>query len=584
MQCKAHGAQNSRQYALSRRGGEHRATPQCARKTTFMKFDLDHDWQGNMSTPRAKIGERAKTHLLIILCAVWLLMGLIGHNPWKPFESHVISTVKTILDTGDVLAPLSASSNQLTNPPLYYLSAAFSATLFGHFLPDHDAARIATGFWMTITLLMMGMTGRELWGVGFGRQTTFILIGSIGLVVSAHTLMPAVSSLTGVATGFYALALAKRRPFRASLLLGLGMGAAFLSTGLLPFLIILLTSLVLPLLFSAWRTPSFAKVLAIAIVVASPFLLVWPILCHHFKPLLFNAWWVQSLASFSHFHHIYFLNILMWYAWPALPIAVWGIWRYRIQLLTKPKFQLIVTFFVVAWALIGLAAEDKEVFALPLLIPLTAMAGGSIETLKRGAAGALNWFGLILFGIISSLIWLGWNAMITGSPSKIKERLTFLSGLQSLNFSMIAVMLAVAVTLIWLLAILRTKYTNRSSATNWAVGITCVWTLLMTLWLPMVDAARSYGDVFMSLKHALPKQYACIASNHLGDAQRDLLHYYVNVKTQPFETVQRLDCDLYLIQDARGAEKTSPGAEWELIWKGKRISERREAFRLFKHL
>ena len=549
-----------------------------------MKFDLDHDWQGNMSTPRAKVGERAKTHLLIVLCAVWLFMGLVGHNPWKPFESHVISTVKTILDTGNVLAPLSASSNQLTNPPLYYLSAAFSATLFGHFLPLHDAARIATGFWMMITLLMMGMTGRELWGTGFGRQTTFIFIGSIGLVVSAHTLMPAVSALTGVATGFYALALAKRRPFRASVLLGLGMGVAFLSTGLLPFVIILFTSLALPLLFGAWRTASFAKVLAIAMTVASPCLLIWPLLCHHFEPVLFNAWWAQSLASFSHFHHFYFLNILLWYAWPALPLALWGAWRYRTQLLAKPRFQLMITFFIVAAALIGIAAEDKEVFALPLLIPLTAMAGGSIETLKRGAAGALNWFGLILFGIMSGLIWLGWSAIMTGNPVKIKERLTFLSGLQNMHFSMIAVVLATAITVIWLLSIFRSKYTNRSSATNWAVGITCVWTLLMTLWLPMIDAARSYSDVFISLKHKLPTHYACVSSNHLGEAQRDLLHYYANVKTQPFETVQRLNCDLYLIQDTRGSEKTMPGADWKLIWKGKRISERREAFRLFKHI
>ena len=70
-----------------------------------MRFDLDHDWQGNMSTPRAKVGERAKTHLLLVLCAVWLCMGLVGHAPWKPFESHAISSIKTILDTGNIIAP-----------------------------------------------------------------------------------------------------------------------------------------------------------------------------------------------------------------------------------------------------------------------------------------------------------------------------------------------------------------------------------------------------------------------------------------------------------------------------------------------
>ena len=553
-----------------------------------MRFDLDHDWQGNMSTPRAKVGERAKTHLLIMLCAVWLLMGLVGHHPWKPFESHAISTIKTILDTSNMLAPLSASSTQIANPPLYYLSAAATAKLLGAILPLHDAARIATGLWMVMTLLMMGMTGRELWGIGFGRQTTFVLIGSLGLVVSAHTLMPAISAFTGVATSFYALALAKRRPLRAGGLLGAGMGVAFLSTGLLPLSFIVATCILLPILFMAWRTKSYAKVMMIAVSVVSPFLFIWPLFCHYFYPNLFNTWWTQSISQFSFSHaesnHLYFANTLLWYAWPALPLALWGCWRYRSQLLIKPRFQLIITFFTVTWLLIGFTADDKDVFALPLLIPLTAMAGGSIETLKRGTAGALNWFGLILFGLMTGLIWLGWAAMMTGSPAKINERLIFLSGLKRMPFSVIEVAFATAISLIWLFAVFRSKNTNRSSATNWAIGMTCVWTLLMTLWLPMIDNSRSYYQLFTSLEKALPAKYACITSNRLGNAQHDLLHYYANIKTQTLESGKRLDCDLYLIQDTRGSEKIAPGSQWKLIWKGKRAAERREAFRLFKHV
>jgi len=548
-----------------------------------MRFDLDHDWQGNMSTPRAKVGERAKTRLLIVLCAIWLCMGLIGHAPWKPFESHTISTVKTIIDTGNLLAPVSASSIQILNPPLYYLSASAVAKALSPILPLHDAARVVTGLWMVITLMMIGMTGRELWGKGFGRQTTFVFIGSLGLVLSAHTLMPAVSALAGITTSFYALSLAKRRPYRASVLLGAGMGVSFLSTGLQPLAIILATCLALPALFAPWRNKSFASVFGLSLLFASPFLLGWPILCHLFYPDMFNQWWALSLQQFNQSHHLYFLRTLLWYAWPALPLAAWGLWRYRTQLLGKPKFQLIITFFIIAWAAIGLG-DSKEVFALPLLIPLTAMAGGSIETLKRGTASALNWFGLILFGLMSGLIWLGWIAMLTGNPAKIKARLTFLSGMQHLNFSMIAFAVAVAVTLVWLFAILRSQHSNRSSATNWAIGMTCVWTLLMTLWLPMIDSARSYRDIFTSLKKALPAQYACISSNRLGDAQRDLLHYFADARTQPSETEGTLNCDLYLIQDEKGREKVEPGYDWKLIWSGKRVSERRESFRLYQRI
>ena len=480
-----------------------------------------------------------------------------------------------------MLAPTSASNSQIINPPLYYLSASALANILSPILPLHDAARLATGLWMIITLLMVGMTGRELWGKGFGRQTTFVLIGSLGLVLSAHTLMPAVSSLTGIAASFYALSLAKRRPYRASVLLGLGMGVSFLSTGLQPLVIILATCIALPCIFNTWRNKSFASVCGLSLIFTSPFLLGWPILCHYFYPDIFDQWWALTLEQFVRSNHLNFLRTLLWYAWPALPLAAWGLWRYRTQLLNKPRFQLIITFFVIAFIVVGLG-DDKEVFALPLLIPLTAMAGGSIETLKRGTAGALNWFGLILFGLMSGLIWLGWLAMLTGNPAKIKERLTFLSGISHLNFNMIVFVIAVAVTLIWLFAILRSQHSNRSSATNWAIGMTCVWTLLMTLWLPMIDSARSYQDVFGSLKHTLPAKFACITGNHLGDAQKDLLHYYANIKTQNIETGASLNCDLYLIQDEKDRIKTKLGNDWKLIWHGKRMSERKESFRLFQ--
>ncbi len=547
-----------------------------------MRFDLDHDWQGNMSTPRAKVGERAKTHLLLVLCAVWLCMGLVGHAPWKPFESHSISSIKTILDTGNLIAPNAASNAHIANPPLYYLSAAATAKILSPILPMHDAARIVTGLWMLITLLMIGMTGRELWGKGFGRQTTFVFIGALGLVLSAHTLMPAVSALTGLATSFYALALAKRRPYRASILLGLGMAVGFLSTGLQPLVIILATCFALPGLFSAWRNISYFKVILLALLIASPFIVGWSIICQTYYPDIFQHWWSLSWLQFTHSHHVYFLNILLWYAWPALPLAAWGLWRYRSQLMHKPRFQLIITFFVASWLFIGLG-YDKEVFALPFLVPLTAMAGGSIETLKRGTAGALSWFGLILFGLMSFLIWLGWLAMLTGNPAKIKERLIFLSGMQQLSFSMIAFSIAVALTLIWLLAILRSQFSNRSSATNWAIGMTCVWTLLMTLWLPLIDSARSYRAVFTSLSKALPTNYSCIKSQNLGTAQRDLLHYYANIKTLGAESEQALACDLYLIEDEKGHDKIEPSSDWKLIWNGKRVSDRHESFRLFQH-
>ena len=149
-----------------------------------MRFQLDHDWQGNMSTPRARIGDGVKTQLLLVLCATWIFFGLIGHAPWKPLESTSISIVKSILDTGNLIAPLASDATSLETPPLYYLSAAASAKLLAPFMSLHDGARLINAIWLSIMLLMVGMTGRELWSRGVGRHATFIMIGTCLLYTS----------------------------------------------------------------------------------------------------------------------------------------------------------------------------------------------------------------------------------------------------------------------------------------------------------------------------------------------------------------------------------------------------------------
>ena len=547
-----------------------------------MRFQLDHDWQGNMSSPRAKVGENAKTQLLLLLCGIWIILGLVGHEPWKPLESSSISIVKNILDGGDLVAPMAQAQTTPDTPPLYYLSAAISAKLFSPIFNLHDGARLVNVFWMTIVLLMVGMTGRELWAQGIGRHAAFIMIGTIGLIVTAHSITTEIGGLAATATGFYALALSKRRPWRASALFGLALGIGFLADGLTPLLILLSTAIVLPVLFKHWRSQSYITVLSVSALIAIPLMAAWIVTLHFQSPKLLENWWQMNLDSFGQSNYNYFTKILVWYAWPAFPLAIWGLWRYRTQLLSKPKFQLILTFFVCALLVLGFSSATKDINALPLLLPLVALAAGSVEQLKRGAAAALNWFGVMLFGLMGILIWLGWYAMLTGHPAKIKERMQFLSGMTDTDFHWISFLTAAFITLIWFVVCMRAKQTNRSTVTNWAVGITFGWGLLMTLWLPMIDSAKSYRPVFTSMNKALPKNFHCVNSLNVGQPQRLLLNYYTGIKLQPFEWTQRLSCDFYLIQDEKGTGKMQPGSEWQLVWKGKRAADRKESFRLFK--
>ncbi len=549
-----------------------------------MPFEVQHDWQASLATPRPLIGERAKTRLLLLLCFLWITLGLTGHQPWKPDEAQTVSIVKHLLEGGDWLIPTAAGTPTLKYQPLYYLSASASARLLSPWLAVHDAARLASGFWMAVTLLMVGMAGREMWGTGAGRQTTFVFLGSLGLLFSAHLLTPVVAGLAGYAMAFYGMALSPRRPWRGGALLGTGTGILFLSTGLLGVVIVAASALQLPLLFRSWRRVTTWATLAAGAAFAAPWLTVWPLLLWQSDPDLLQAWLSTGPHLLDNHSLGYLIKTLSWAAWPALPLTAWSLWYYRDHLFQRPQFQLALIFFMTGLLLLGFGAESRDIQALPLLVPLALLGSAAIDTLRRSLASALDWFSIMLFGTLAFLTWLGWLAMMSGAPEKLAARMHKLSLSYVPQLDWIMLLGALLITLTWILVVFKAKRSNRAVVTDWAMGITMVWGLLMTLWLPWLDAAKSYQAMMLDMQKSLPANYACVTSQHLGDPQRALLDYYLDIRTQTYELNQHVDCDLYLIQDERGQEKMEPGPSWQLIWQGKRASDRRESFRLFRYM
>lgn len=545
-----------------------------------MAFDVEHDWQGNLATPRARIGQRVKTRLLVLLCFVWVMAGLLGHQPWKPDESQSISIIKQMVEDNQWLSAYPVGETQLETTPLYFQVAALSAKLFSPPLAMHDAARLMNALWLGLTLLLIGMTGREMWGLGSGRQTNFLFLGSLGLLVPAHVLLPQVAGLMAYAMVFYALALHHRRPYRAAGLLGLGLGVLFLSIGLSGWLTMAFVSLAL-LGFASWRTRRYALVLAIGWLLGSVLGGSWIGLMALFHAEQLQAWYAASLYALHGQSWNYFARTLAWFAWPSLPVALWGAWCFRRQLLLHRHFQLIVVFFALAFFVLGLHPSPREIFALHLLLPIAALAGGSVETMKRGAAGLLNWFGIMLFGSIAVLITLGWTAMMLGWPSKLSERMHILSGVVQAEWSPLAIVFSLMALLTWFFVLVNYKHSNRSAITDWAVGITAMWAMLMALWLPWVDNAKRYDAVMMAIKQQTQPHFACMLGKNVGHAQEALLHYYTDIRLLSTATSEYQACDYLLIQDERGRTKYMPGQEWQLIWQGKRAAERKESFRLF---
>ena len=529
-----------------------------------------------------------KTVLFLVVCLAWLLPGLIGHDPWKTEEAVVFGVVTEILRSGDWFAFRVAGEAMAGMAPLFVWTAALSAKLFGGVLPLHDAARLAAGLYMSLTLALLSLTALELMGERAMRVAVLLLIGCLGLLQRAHEMNTDLAGLTGVALALYGLALALRRPLAGGAAAGAGLGVAFLGDGVLPLAMLGATLLMLPLAGRYWRTRSFAGTVGVALLVALPLVALWPMLLYGLSPVALPMWLegtglarpVDSLAATDGLGALYFLRILPWYAWPAWPLAAWSLWRCRRVLAERPNLQLPLLAFIAFFLVLTVFGETRDVNALPLLLPLAVIGVADLDSVPRGAASALDWFGMTTFFLMAVAIWLGWAAALHGEPAFAVARLQREVPGFTYRFDMVAFVLASLLTLIWLAVAARSLRSTRRALVNWTAGITMVWMLVMTLGVPLVDQARSYRKVASKLVEAMPAEIGCIARMHVGDAQRALLDYFVNMTTVRLDDPRASRCRALLVQSAP-LRTPNTGPEWVEAWRGSRPGDRNELFILY---
>ena len=533
---------------------------------------------------------------LAAFCVVWASLGLFGHDPWKPDEAYTFGIAYDIMQSGQWLVPTLAGEPFMEKPPLFVITAAFFAQMTRGFLPLHDGARIATLFYVLLTLLFIGRTGRELNGRGFAWLPVLFVVGAIGMAENAHRLLIDNALLSGLAMGLYGLALAPRRPYWAGFWLGIGVGIAFLAKGLLGPGLLALTALLLPIL-PHWRDASYLRVLLLAAVVASPFIVVWPLLLHQRHPELFQEWLVtQNIARFlgevrlgPRSDHLFYVKNIAWIAWPAFPLAAWTMWtavRGYMGGFNRPGIQLPLLFFTLTIIVLSLASDARTVYALPLVLALSLLASASIDVLPRGASSALDWFGILTFGLGALVAWLIWLAFVIHWPAPLYEYLIrFRPAVETLPIEWIPFSLAVFFTLVWFAIIRPARQSQRRSVLNWAAGMALVWGLYSTILLTIEDSGRSYRSMIVDLQRSMPTRYDCIASRGLGEPQRALLDYFIGVKTVRIEVKPTAGCMLLLDQGSRSDE--SPGAppgNWRIIWEGHRPGDLSERFRLYQRV
>lgn len=527
--------------------------------------------------------------LYVLLCAAWILPGLWSHDPWKPDEAHTFGLVYEILQGGSWIVPTLAGEPYVDKPPLFILTAALFARITSFVLPLHDGARLASGFYMAIALVLVAATGRVLHGERRGPIAALLVLGSFGLLLRAHQLIADTALFAGIAAGAFGLALILRRPRLGGAVLGTGIGVSFMAKGLFGPVLLLATAIVLVAGCREWRHRRTASAAFTAAVAALPWITVWPIAFHWTAPTLFAEWlWNANLSRMLgstvlplRSEHLSYLAMLPWYGWPALPLALWVLWGTRVSRFARPEIQLPVVLFLACLLLLSLPGDPRELLAMPLLIPLGLLAAPAVDNMRRGASNAMYWFGIMGFTFFAAVAWFYWCALELGLPARLSAHLHRLQPAYDSHVRWGALVVGIGYTCAWFAVLLRLKRGPERPVVVWAAGMTLIWGLLMSLFVAYADTSKSYRSMVASLAKALPSSHDCISSRALGDSQRALLHYHGGIVTYREEIPARSrSCDLLLVQGKRSEPPEIP-AGWHQVWEGTRPGEKDEYFWLY---
>ena len=543
-----------------------------------------------MNSPNpALVTERAAKRLprpvLLLFCAAYVLPGLFGRDPWKSADASAFGYMINIAQgrtpwLDPTVGGLPGDAALLP----YWLGAIFIKALS----PAVDpmlAARLPFALLLVLVLVFtwyctyhLARTeaaqplpfafGGEASPIDYARAIAdgalLALIATLGLLQLGHETTPELAQLTATALFLYALAACPYRdtPARFAVLVALpalaasGAPAIALGLGIGGVIVCRASAYEQARALAPWVALS-----AVLSLVAAFALRAW-------------GWRVAGYDSFAQVLGL--LRQLVWFTWPAWPLALWTLWRWRDHLLHRHISIPLVCAGVGLAACLGMGGSDRALMlTLPALAVLVAFA---LPTLQRSTAAAIDWFSVFFFSVCAIAIWVVYVSMQTGVPRQPAANVARLAPGFVPSFSAFALIMAGAGTVAWLWLVQWRTGRNRhplwKSMVLPASGVALCWLLLMTLWLPMLDYARSYRPLIVKLVPMLPKA-GCVAAPGVSRAQvaalEDLGGYRVDAVTPARST----RCGVLLQIESRKRPVAAP-AGWRRTGQANRPTDRDE--------
>jgi hypothetical protein len=279
------------------------------------------------------------------------------------------------------------------------------------------------------------------------------------------------------------------------------------------------------------------------------------------------------------------LKLLVWFLWPAGPLALWALWRWRAQW-RSPHIWLPLLFSAMTFITAMLSSRPER--AVLLTLPsLAVLASFALPTLKRRASALIDWFALLFFSGAGFIVWVVWLAMHTGFPTQPAANVARLAPGFDPQFAAIPTLLALLATGIWLRLI---WWRSRSvvpalwkSLVLSAGGSTLCWLLLMTLWMPLLDHGLSYGPMSRTISSVL-NNAQCVRTIGLKQDQLTSLAYHGRLQVRPDASGQ--DCDFLLVSSAAYAsiDNVISMPQWALLKQVWQLNERSEIIYIYQRI
>lgn len=536
--------------------------------------------------PASKPAIHIPNWVIILLFIAYALPANIGHAPWRGDDALHIGVTYSMLRDGSWLTPQIGGIPYLEWPPLTYWLGATSGLLLGWLIPLHDAIRLANVGSLAVMIVCLRHVARDLYGRESASAAALLLIGSLGLLIHAHEMQPMITLAAALSGVLYGLVRMREHDRHGALITGVATGCSFLAGGLVGLVASVPLWLVLPATDPVHRGLAYLRTALLAMLPALLLTLAWPLALSAFAPAFLHAWWQDEVASLLPVSGYLarskdLVNMLSWFVWPLWPLTIWSLWYRRGRLLAFGH-ALPLASAVLCLLLVSNADSLRPANMVPLLPPLIVMAAGELCRLRRGAANAFDWFGVITFSLIGLALWLAWVAMNFGWPEPLSRNiLRLLPGFVP-GWAWYQLLIAVLLSAAWLVALLKLPFFQLRGALHWAIGITLAWGLASTLCFGWLDYNKNYEPVSSAIATAIQREApaACVTGMDVGESQRAALLYFNQLRIEPAGT----DCPVRLAYaTGRNALPAAPEG-WETIWQMERGSGRLgERFALYRH-